>query len=193
MSSGVSVVSQNNDPVLDNLAVLVDPVRFQARVQELQKTTADATQAWLRLRTAETAEAMLKDATEKHASAEACLNKATKEASDRLNKAAKDAVDIVEAAHKEAEEGLKVARGEAAKAAEQARKLSTTADARVQEAAAKTIEAKRLMEQARLFDASLQEKADQLAKHQFALEQREQQVQEKIQALNAVASMLGIK
>ena len=97
MSSGVSVGARSGDTALENLAlIMADPATFQDRINSLQKATLEASEAWARLRTAETADAMMKDAEAKFLQAKEVLSAEEEQAKTAVASAKKEASEILD-------------------------------------------------------------------------------------------------
>ena len=193
MSSGVSITGGSSDSVLENLAILADPTKFQERLGLLQKATLDATEAWTRIRKAETAEEMLKNATRQLAEAKKTLADAAEEASRLL----KDAEQSVERMLKAAESKAEIV---TTAAQEDASRLKTAALAAQSAAALKEKTAENMLTKAQLQTAALNEREaqlkaaqEQLERDRTSLEQREQDLSQKVAAIASVTAALGIK
>ena len=191
--SGVSAGGGSADPILDNLAILADPAKFQERLNALQKATLESTEAWTRIRKAESAEAMMRDAekmlTDAKASAQATLHEAEKvraqAAADvalKLSNAKTSADSIVEKAKTEADH------------------LRAAAKTARESAAAKEAKAEGIVKTAESLQAEVKARADALvvtessvAERELAVKTREAEIEQKVQALTNMASILNIR
>lgn len=191
--SGVSAGGGGADPILDNLAILADPAKFQERLNALQKATLESTEAWTRIRKAETADAMMRDAekilADAKASAQATLQEAEKvraqadaDAALKLSNAKTSADSIVEKSKAEAE------------------RLRASAKAAHESAAAKEAKADEVVKAAESLQAEVNTRAAALvaaetsvAERELAVKVRETEVEHKVQALAGMASILNVR
>lgn len=191
--SGVSAGGGSADPILDNLAILADPAKFQERLNALQKATLESTEAWTRIRKAETADAMMRDAekilADAKASAQATLQEAEKvrtqadaDAALKLSNAKTSADSIVEKAKAEAE------------------RLRASAKAAHESAAAKEAKANEVVKDAEALKTDIEERQAALMSAQISVadreavvKAREAEVEQKVQALAGMASILNVR
>ena len=192
--SGVSAgVSGGADPVLENLAILANPAKLQERLDSLAKSTQEANEAWTRIRKAETADAMMRDAekmlTDARASAQATLQEAEKvraqadaDAALKLSNAEASADSIVEKAKAEAD------------------RLRASAKAARESAAAKEAKADEVVKDATALKTDIEERQAALmtaqisvAEREAAVTVRETEVEQKVRALAGMASILNVR
>lgn len=191
--SGVSAGGGSADPILDNLAILADPAKFQERLNALQKATLESTEAWTRIRKAETADAMMRDAekmlADAKASAQATLQEAEKvraqadaDAALKLSNAKASADSIVEKAKAEAD------------------RLRASAKVARESAAAKEAKADELVKDAKTLQVDIETRQGALvaaetsvAERELAVKVRETEVEQKVQALAGMASILNVR
>lgn len=193
VSLGGSGPSGGNDPVLQNLAILADPAKFQERLELLQKATLESTEAWTRIRKAETADAMYKDAEKALAAAKASVLESAQEAERIRAQAQADALTVVSKAKADAEALVESAKAEAGR-------LRSSAKAARDGAAAKEAKAEELvraaetkMAAANAAAAVAAEEAASVAAREVAVAAREEDVAKKVQALAGMADILKLK
>lgn len=188
--SGVSAGGGNADPILEYLAVIADPSKMQERLAALQQSTAQANEAWERVRKAETAEAMLREAEKTLAHAKTDAQAMLQEAEQVLVKANADATLITSNAKSAAEDLTSKAKSEADRlraSAKSARDSAATKEAKADEIvkAAEALKADTRARETALVAAEIS-----VAEREAAVKLREDDVGNKMQALTGVLNAL---
>lgn len=191
--SGVSVTVGSSDPVLDNLAILADPTKFQERLAALQKATLESTEAWTRIRKAETAEAMLQEAEKRLEQAKAKQEKVDKDTEASIAKAKSDSEAIIAKATKEAEETVAIAKADAAATRSAANKTRDSATAKETKASNLMALAEAKLAEAEALGGENANRRVELESWESKLAQREKDLEQKITALSSMANILGVK
>jgi hypothetical protein len=192
--SGVSAGGGGgSDPVLENLAILADPAKFQERLNALSKATLESTEAWTRIRRAETAEAMFREGEKTLECAKADSRAMLLEAEQVLLKAHADAALAKSSAKTSAEDILGKAKSEADSLRASAKVARDSAAAKEAQAIESVKAAESLQAEVKKQAASLAAAEASLAEREAAVNAREAEVNQKVQALAGMASILNVR
>jgi hypothetical protein len=193
VSFGGSGGGGRGDPILENLAIIADPTKFQERLEALQKATLEATESWARIRKAETADLMFKDAEKAVTAARETGVAASREAEQRLAAAAAEAVKRIAEAKATAEDILSKAKLEADRLRASAKSARESAAAREAKATEVLDAATIKMAEANNTEKEVAAAAADVAAKEAAVLAQQKEVAEKIAALSNMASILNIK
>ena len=188
--SGVSAGGGSADPILEYLAVIADPSKMQERLAVLQQSTAQANEAWERVRKAESAEIMLREAEKTLAAAKTDAHAMLLEAEQTLLKANADAALVVSNAKAAAEDLTVKAKAEADRlraSAKSARDTAAAKEARADELV-KASEALKADNEAR--QIALVAAESSVTEREAAVKVREDEVSHKAKALAGVLDAL---
>ena len=189
--SGVSAGGGGGaDPILEYLAVIADPTKMQERLAALQQSTAQANEAWERLRKAESADVMVANAEKILADARISAEGSLREAEQALAKANADATLIVSNAKATAEDLTSKAKSESDR-------VRASAKSARDSAAAKEAKADEILKAAEVFKADVDARNNALDVAEAALAQREAsvagreaEVNQKMRALAGIMAAL---
>jgi hypothetical protein len=181
------------DPILENLAIIADPTKFQERLEALQKATLEATESWARIRKAETADLMFKDAEKAVTAARETGVAASREAEQKLAAAAAEAVKRIADAKATAEDILSKAKLEADRLRASAKSARESAAAREAKATEVLDAATIKMTEANNAEKEVAAAAADVAAKEAAVLAQQKEVAAKIAALSNMASILNIK
>lgn len=192
--SGVSAGGNSGaDPVLENLAILANPAKLQERLDSLSKSTQEANEAWERVRRGETAEIMFREAEKTLTHAKADAQAMLLEAEQTLLKAHADAA-LARSTAKTAAEDLSVkAKTEAERLRASAKSARDTATAKEANADETLKAAEELQAMAKAYEAGVLRDAAKVAEREAAVKAREEEVEQKVQALAGMALILNTK
>ena len=192
--SGVSAGGNSGaDPILEYLAVIADPAKMQVRLAELQESTTKANEAWDRVRRGETAEAMFREAEKTLTQAKADAQAMLQEAEQTLLKAHADAALTVSTAKTAAEDLAAKTKTETDRLRSAAKSTRDTATAKEAKADEAVKAADELQAMVKAYEAGVLRDAAKVTEREAAVKAREEEVEQKVQALAGMASILNTK
>ena len=192
--SGVSAGGNSGaDPILEYLAVIADPAKMQVRLAELQESTTKANEAWDRVRRGETAEIMFREAEKTLVQAKADAQAMLLEAEQTLLKAHADAALTVSTAKTAAEDLSTKTKTETDRLRASAKSTRDTALAKEAKADEAIKAADELQAMVKAYEAGVLRDAAKVTEREAAVKAREEEVEQKVQALAGMASILNTK
>jgi cell division septum initiation protein DivIVA len=193
--SGVSAGGGDSkaDPVFENLAILANPAKLQERIDLLSKSTQEANDAWARVKRAETAEIMFREAEKTLEHARADAQAMLLEAEQTLLKAQADAALVRSNAKTAAEDLTAKTKTETDRLRASAKSARDTAAAKEVKADEAVKAADELQAMAKAYEAGVLRDAAKVAEREAAVGAREEEVEQKVQALAGMASILNVR